>query len=504
MNIHFQTLMIENFKSHQHICVSFGERTDITGDNGLGKSSFAEAITWSLYGTTPFNSKLDPTPITYESEQTMVSLLLNVDGKDILLGRKLKNGKVSYYINEVPSKATDFNNLVDQLFDKELFFSLFNPLFFFTQHWEKQRAMLLKYVSEPMSKEVLKAMEAEQSKVLKPLLMKNSLDEVQQIYSEKKKEFDKKYIQAETRTKTLQEQLDNQANVTVPIESIKAELSQIDRQVREKENELDEIFDKNKAFNDVQNDLHIVKGKIETSKEKWIPLKNEVIEDTCKTCKRPLEEESLKAVHEDHEQRIEDYKNKHKVLINRRNELKAKLAELDFIDPAELRAEIKKLDESGQPLREAIRLHGQCQQAAEQIEQAKASEKEVHTQLKEAIFILDCIKAFKAQEAELHGEKVQELFTTLSVRLYKENKGDGEKKPDFEIEMDGKPYRALSLSESVRAGLELREVLSNQSSLVMPIFIDNGESITKFKQPTGQLILSRVVANQELKIEVNE
>jgi hypothetical protein len=67
--------------------------------------------------------------------------------------------------------------------------------------------------------------------------------------------------------------------------------------------------------------------------------------------------------------------------------------------------------------------------------------------------------------------------------------------------MDGKDYRKLSLSESIRAGLELRDVLSQQSGLIAPTFVDNAESITRFKQPNGQLIISRVVADQELTIE---
>jgi len=101
----------------------------------------------------------------------------------------------------------------------------------------------------------------------------------------------------------------------------------------------------------------------------------------------------------------------------------------------------------------------------------------------------------------LQGEKVQALFNTLSVRLFKQNKGDGEIKPDFEIEMDGKPYSKLSLSETIRAGLELRDVLSEQSELITPVFIDNAESITRFKEPIGQLITCRVVAGQELNVK---
>lgn len=504
MVIKFKTLTLENFKSHQDLKVEFGDLTQITGNNAKGKSSIFEAITFLVYGTDAFNSKMDPTPITYEAEQTMVSLLLNVDGKDLLIGRGLKKGKVSYYINDVPSKATEFNGLADQLFEKELFFSLLNPAFFFTQHWEKQRAMLLKYVQSPIAKEVLKHMNKEQSECLQPLLKKHSLEDVQKIFSEKKREFDKKYIQAQTRSKTLKEQLEQSSYASTPVDSLKAELAIIDKQVREKEKQLDEIWERNKVFNEVQNQLHRVNDQIRASKERWPALKNEAIEDTCKTCKRPLEEESVKAVQDDLDRRQEEYKVNHNKLLTQRDTLKQQLNKLEFIDADELRQEIKSIDESGQSLRAAIRDYSQYERLSEQFAQAVLDENQVHQALKEAIFIIECVKAFHAKEAELQAEKVQALFETLSVRLFKTNKGDGEIKPDFEIEMDGKPYRALSLSESIRSGLELREVLSNQSSLVMPTFVDNAESITRFKEPTGQLIVSRVVAGQELKVEVSK
>src|SRR5690606_4518743 len=109
LKINFKTLNLVNFKSHQDLSVEFGDLTKITGDNAKGKSSIGEAITFLLYGTDLMGSKLDPTPVTYEADETMVSLLLNVDGKDLLLGRELKKGKTKYYVNEVPSKATEFN-----------------------------------------------------------------------------------------------------------------------------------------------------------------------------------------------------------------------------------------------------------------------------------------------------------------------------------------------------------------------------------------------------------
>ncbi|USK46316.1 AAA family ATPase [Cytobacillus oceanisediminis] len=500
MKINFKTLTIQNFKSHRDLTVNFGERTEITGDNTKGKSSIPEAITFLLYGTDTLGSKTDPTPITYDSDETIVSLLFTVDEKKVLLGRALKKGKAQYYINEVPSKAKEFNEIVEQLFDKELFFSLFNPNYFFTLHWEKQRAMLLQYVTSPVNKEVLKQLPEMQGNRLEELLKKHSLGDIEEINKEIKKKKAKAYIAAQSRTKTLQEQLEQLTDPKEDIDSLKAELAAIDIEVRELESELDKAWEKNQAYNNLQSQIKYIQDRIEMSKERWPALKNEVIEDTCKTCKQPLDATSVEAVNADKEHRIAEYKSIHNGLLKERDELKKQLAETDFIDRTELQEKVKEADAKGQPIRESIRIHSQYEGLKTQVRNAEADEKSTLQALNDAIFVLDSIKAFRAKEAELQGEKVQALFETLSIKLFEDLK-NGEIKASFEIEMDGKGYRKLSLSEGIRAGLELREVLSNQSEVIAPVFIDNAESITSFKQPTGQLITSRVVAGQELKIE---
>ncbi|WP_199880695.1 ATPase [Bacillus massiliglaciei] len=500
MKIIFKALTLTNFKSHRDLTVEFGDTTQITADNAKGKTTVVESIPWLLYGTDATGSKLNPAPITYEAEETMVSLLLDIDEKSLLLGRGLKKGKTAYYINEVPSKAGEFNEIVENLFTKDLFLSLFNPHYFPSLHWEKQRATLLQYVSSPANKEVLKHMPDEQHKCLAALLKKHSLDDIKKIHAENKTSLDKKYIAAQSRTKTLKEQLDRFSDIQAPIESLKVELAQIDKQVREKENQMDDIWDKNQDFNKTQAEILNLQQQIEMSFERWQKIKTQVAQDTCDMCKQPLDEEAVSEVNAEIEQRKADHRKQHKELVSKRNELQEKLAGLEFIDPAVLREEIKKLDESGQPLRSAIREYAEFNRLQEETEQAKTDEKDTLKSLNESIFILDSVKAFKAKEAELQAEKVQALFDTLSVRLFEEQK-NGELKNTFEIELDGKPYRTLSLSESIRAGLELRDVLSQQSDLVTPVVVDNAESITKFKEPIGQMILSRVVAGQELKIE---
>ena len=501
MEVNFKTLTLQNYKSHQDITVNFGERTDITGDNAKGKTSVSESIAWLFYGTDPFGSKFDPTPVTYESDETKVSMLLKVDGKDLLLGRSLKEGKAAYHINEVPSKATEFNGLIEQLFDKELFLSLFNPNYFFTLHWEKQRAMLLKYVTAPLNKEILKHMPDGQAVCLETLLKKNSLADIEKIHKEKKNSLDKKYIQAQTRTKTLKEQADKLEKPSAPVESLKIELNELIKQRNEIEKVTDSAGTNNGRMNVLQNQIRNMLEERNRMKADFTRLKEEQIEDTCRVCKQPLKEESVAAVEAEKQKRIEEFKAKYNKQVEKRKELEAELAGLTFIDVSEQLEKVRNIQNEINQRESEIRSQSQYEKLNEEVLQAADQEKETHKELKDAIFTLDSIKAFKAKEAELQADKVQALFTTLSVRLFEQVKTTGEFKPAFEIEMDGKPYSKLSLSEGIRAGLELREVLSQQSELIVPVFIDNGESITKFKEPSGQYIVSRVVAGQELKIE---
>lgn len=497
--IKFKELVLKNFKSHQDINVNFGERTDILGDNAQGKSSLGESISWLLYGTDTLGSKLDPSPVTYEADETMVSLLLNVDGKDLLLGRELKKGKAKYYINEVPSKATEFSEILDQLFDKDLFLSLFNPNYFFTLHWEKQRSMVLQYITAPVNKEVFKELPKLQMDKLSVLVKKHSLDDLEKIHRANKTKLDKQYIAAQSRTKTLIEQLEQQAP-TIPLESLQAELSHFVK----KRNAIEEVTDNAQTTNRrvimLQNQINTLMEDREFIKKQYERLKAEEIQDTCRVCKQPLQDESIEAVKAEKEQRIGQVKDEFQEVVNKRKELEEELNKMESVDVSEQLEKVRALQEKINPIEHEISKHKQLKTLVEQVTAAETSEKETLESLNDSIFIIDAIKDFHAKEAELQAVKVQGLFENLSIKLFETVKTTGEMKPTFEIQMDGKDYRKLSLSESIRAGLELRDVLSQQSEIIAPCFVDNSESITKFREPNGQLILSRVVAGKELEV----
>ncbi|MGG4200745.1 AAA family ATPase [Peribacillus frigoritolerans] len=499
MQVIFKTMNLVNFKSHRDITVNFGERTDITGDNAEGKSTICEVPSYVFYGTDALGSKLDPSPITYAAEETKVSLLLEVDGKELMLGRSIKKNKTTYYVNDVPSKAGEFNEVVEKLFDKDLFLSLYNPSYFPSMHWEKQRSMLLQYVTSPVSKDVLKHMLDEQSKCLSGLLKKHSLEDIKKIHAENKTSLDKKYIAAQSRTKTLKEQLDQNAP-TVALDSLKVEEAQLLKQIKEIEKITDSAGDTNRKINTLNTRIRSMLAEREQMKEDFQRLKDEEIQGSCRVCKQPLKDESLESAELEKQERIKKFKENYNAQVIQRKELEEELAKLEYIDVSEQIEKVRELEQKRDPLIQEIRKHGQYEQLQIQVNQAQTDENETLQSLNESIFNLDSVKAYKAKEAELQGEKVQALFEILSVRLFEEQK-NGEMKNTFEIELDKKPYRKLSTAEGIRAGLELRDVLSQQSDLITPVFVDNAESITTFKQPVGQLIVSRVIAGQKLKIE---
>lgn len=503
MKIDFKRLILTNFKSHQQLKVDFGENTSITGDNAKGKSSIGEAITFLLYGTDLYGSKLDPSPVTYDADETEVELLFETDGIEKQLARKIVRGKANYIIDEVPSKASEFNDVVNDLFDKDLFLSLFNPLYFFTMHWEKQRGMVLNYVTAPANKEVLKELAPPQADTLSTLVKKHSLEDINKIHRANKTKLDKSYIAAQSRTKTLKGQFEQQAPKT-PLESLQVELNQYMKSLNEVEVLISEAQPINSRINGLQNQINAMNSERDQIRDMHIRTKNEVIQDTCRTCKQTLQDEAIKAVEADKESRMGDIRDRFEKVVEDRKALELELQSLEYVDVSEQLKKAHELREKINPIEREIAMYNQLDAMQKQIEEAQQNEKETLKQLNESIFIIDSIKAFYAKEAELQAKKVQDLFENLSIKLFELTKTTGELKPTFEIMMDGKEYKKLSLSESIRAGLELRDVLSDQSDLIVPCFVDNSESITKFKEPNGQLIMAKVVAGTELTIESEE
>lgn len=504
MKIRFKKLKLVNFKNHKDLTVDFGDRTEVIGDNGKGKSSVGEAISFVTQGTDLMGSKLDPTPTTYEADETLSELLLEVDGKDVLLGRSIVKGGNKFFINEVPSKAAEFNEVIEKIVeDKNLFLSLFNPTYFFTMHWEKQREMVLKYVAAPINKEVFKVMPKPQADKLKVLVKKHSLDDLDKIHRGNKTKLDKAYIAAQSRTKTLKEQLDQQAP-TVPFESLTLEKADWETKRNTIEQSMEGHQESNIRRSGIQNKINAMTHERDGLIDEFRRVKAEEIQDTCRTCKQSLQDDAVATVEAEKEKRMSKLREMHKASVEARKVLEAELEEIKYVDVSEQLGLARNAQFEIEKINRELDKHERTKGLTQMVEDAMTSEKETLAELNESIFIIDAIKEFKAKEAELQSEKVQGLFSNLTIKLFERVKTTGEDKPTFVVQMDGKDYAKLSFSEKTKAGLELRDVLSEQSEINMPTFLDNCETITSFKAPSGQLVTARVVAGQELTIETEE
>lgn len=105
------------------------------------------------------------------------------------------------------------------------------------------------------------------------------------------------------------------------------------------------------------------------------------------------------------------------------------------------------------------------------------------------------------------GKRNALLFSPLRMNrvqlvLTEVVKGTGEVKDTFKFTYDGREYTRLSLSERLRAALELAELVKRLSGRRYPTFVDNGESISVIDnvRPEGQLMIAKVVKDRPLTI----
>ncbi|WP_088291607.1 AAA family ATPase [Bacillus mycoides] len=490
MKINFKELRITNFKNHDSLNVAFGEMTTISGPNGAGKSSVGEAITWVLYGIDPYGSKNEPKPIGYEEAEIKVELLIQVDDKDILIGKSQKTA-AKYFINEVPKKAKEFESFVDELFDKQAFLTLFNPGYFSSQHWQTQREQLLTYVSEPLKKEVFAELPKIQVELLEENLKKLSIEDLQKVHVERKKTHEKSYERASERVITLKEQYEkqkaestgvNKEEIETQLSELQAKRSEIDKTVRDSQQ-------KQQQFNQMKYKIEGMKQQVLQQKSVVLGIRDEKLQDTCHTCGQALQDEAVEQVKQNKIDRFEEAKQIGSNMVKKLKELEVSIKEMSL--------EEVDLNQTGEIDKKIYELNGLLRQSQQlgllqkEIDDAASTQEKIRKEKNESLAIIDAIKDFRTKRSELMVSKIQSLFTNIDVQLYEALK-NGEERATFEILMDGKPYSRLSTAEKIKAGLELVEVLSNQSQLVVPTFVDNAESILHFTKPAGQLIIAKV------------
>lgn len=200
MEIKFKKIRIRNFRG----LVSFdanleGRSVRISGANGLGKSSVADAITWVLFGKDSRRRTAFPIdPVDDEGRiihnlDVSVELEMLIDGQPTTLRRRrsekwvqkrgmtteqLDGHQTTCYIDGRPLPSSDFSSHVDTIVKEVLFRALTTPDYFPSLPMDQQYRLLVKIVGTRTLAEIA-AKDEEAMKVVDELGQR-SLDQYRQ------------------------------------------------------------------------------------------------------------------------------------------------------------------------------------------------------------------------------------------------------------------------------------------------------------------------------------
>lgn len=111
------------------------------------------------------------------------------------------------------------------------------------------------------------------------------------------------------------------------------------------------------------------------------------------------------------------------------------------------------------------------------------------------------VALYLSKRAELTFANLQ--LNKVAISLYDVVKTTGEVKDTFKFTYDGRSYDRLSLSEKIRAGMEVTELMKRLTGHNYPVFVDNMESVDDLAnvRPTGQVIMARCVHGAALSVQ---
>ena len=129
-----------------------------------------------------------------------------------------------------------------------------------------------------------------------------------------------------------------------------------------------------------------------------------------------------------------------------------------------------------------------------EIAQASANIAEIKRKMADVI-------AYISKRAELTFSQLK--MNRVEISLYDVVKSTGEVKDTFKFQYGGRRYDRLSLSEKIRAGMEVSELMKRLTGRNYPVFVDNMESVDDLAnvRPTGQIIMAKCVSGAALQVK---
>ena len=494
----------------------------VLGDNGLGKTSIAEAIAFAFMGTGLFGEKTLDRLQNGDAKEMFVSVKFADEAGEIHeLTKTRKNNANGITYDGYNVRQTDLYNLFG---DKDLFLSMFNPLYFVETLGADGKNLLEKLLPVVSHEEVLAALPEEAREALKDENIFSPETYIQNRRAEVK-ELEETLIYMQGQSDLLE---GGAKKARAELAAAAAELEEKKALIQEDAQEGSQpetLAGAKLELQKVQNKAFVFDGDMEICRLEAVlePLyaKHKAIfkylhevctGQKCALCGHEMEDADVVAARAELKRNLEECisegraaKAELKRLTQEKEEKLRAFQEAQAAETARLEKSIAALGTQCQTdslRKECGELETKIRMLSETLEQP-----DIKGEMESIQQEIDAKKLLISHAVNYLGKKNELLFAPLkmnrvSISLSEVKKTTGEVKDTFKFAYNGKEYAKLSLSEKLRAGLEIAELVKRLSGRCYPTFIDNGESISVVDNVrlTGQTLFSKVQKDRPLTI----
>ena len=588
------SLMLSGFKSYEEPTeLVFGNPTVITGGNGRGKSSIADAIAFAVTGC-PFFGERGIDRLHNENNPDVAIRMCFVDETGTLheLNRTRRKNRMTITYDGYEIRQLD---LADLFGERDVFLSIFNPLYFIEELGEDGKKLLERYLPTIPHETVLSQLSEpvrehlKNETILSPEgSLKRCREEIRGLEERityLRGQKDLAASQGESHEQTEQE-------LTLQADTLREEIAELEQRqfsgmdVSDMQERLVELSgryeeaarDERADASKLREQLQLLREKIARREvEKYQSKFTEALAEAsarvkdlgvryqresaaykafhagmeCPACHRSVTEQSLPEVQAALKKVLSE-------LYAAGSEQRAQLIELQEMDKkaADTFARFKE-DDLGKWAAEAAEMEQRCASLAEQAsaeteclraeiqtltadleygnlsqaeydrlgicrEELRQSEAKIaalqtmtaaqlpdfdreiaqaNSSIAEIKRKMANVIAYISKRAELTFSQLK--MNRVEISLYDVVKSTGEVKDTFKFQYGGRRYDRLSLSEKIRAGMEVSELMKRLTGRNYPVFVDNMESVDDLAnvRPTGQIIMAKCVSGAELQVK---
>lgn len=588
------SLMLSGFKSYEEPTeLVFGNPTVITGGNGRGKSSIADAIAFAVTGC-PFFGERGIDRLHNENNPDVAIRMCFVDETGTLheLNRTRRKNRMTITYDGYEIRQLD---LADLFGERDVFLSILNPLYFIEELGEDGKKLLERYLPTIPHETVLSQLSEPVREHLKNETILSSEGSLKRCREEIRGLEERiTYLRGQKDLAASQGESHEQAEqeLTLQADTLREEIAELEQRqfsgmdVSDMQERLVELSGRyEEAARDERTDtsklreqLQLLREKIARREvEKYQSKFTEALAEAsarvkdlgvryqrenaaykafhagmeCPACHRSVTEQSLSEVQAALKKVLSE-------LYAAGSEQRAQLIELQEMDKkaADTFARFKE-DDLGKWAAEAAEMEQRCASLAEQASaETECLRAEIQTltadleygNLSQAEYdrLGTCREELRQSEAKIAAlqdmtaaqlpdfdheiaqananiaeikRKMADVIAYISKRaeltfsqlkmnrveisLYDVVKSTGEVKDTFKFQYGGRRYDRLSLSEKIRAGMEVSELMKRLTGRNYPVFVDNMESVDDLAnvRPTGQVIMAKCVSGAALQVK---